>query len=515
MYTNDWELRRETLLTPLPVTELTQEQSVELDYVLPDYYPDFFRLLSCTAEAAVTSQTVADGAVQFMLRVQLHVLYSGEQTENVQALTQQLDYHGQMNLPEAAAAAETIQLRLTAGPSYLNCRAVSPRRIDLRGAVRIRAELSGEQHTEVLRSAEGLHTQTRSETVSYVSQILRTQKPFTLSEEIRLSASQPALLSVLRTKTDLAVQETRIVAGKMVIKGEAAVSVLYTSSDGIESLTAVLPFSQIAEAEGLSDDMPCSVTAVLSEQSIMTESENNGDIRLLHCDLQILLQCEAVRTASASLLNDLYSTVHPAELQRASVPLLTAPVTVSERMQQKVSLTQPDAVLTKIYAAWAEPEQMQTAQAPEGGVLLNGTLHYCALAADAEGHPLMLEQREPFAWALPRLNAAGLLPPVQVASTTYTLTGSDTVSVQAELLLSGQIMQQQRHDLLTDVTVDPEARLPMQESYALRLYFGQPEESLWEIAKRYHTSETAIREENDIPGESLTAPQTLLIPIVR
>ena len=58
---NDWSLQRTTVLTPLHLPELTQEQSVELDYVLPDYYPDFFRLLHCTAEAAVTEQTdIAD-----------------------------------------------------------------------------------------------------------------------------------------------------------------------------------------------------------------------------------------------------------------------------------------------------------------------------------------------------------------------------------------------------------------------------------------------------------------------
>lgn len=515
MQTNDWNLRRDAVLTPLSLPDLMQEQSIELDYVLPDYYPDFFRLLHCTAEAAVISQSTAEGAVQYMLRVQLHVLYSGEQTETVQSLTQQLDYHGQLALPQEAQTAENLQVRITAEPSYLNCRAVSQRRIDLRGAVTIRAELSGEQRQEVIGYAEGLHTQLRSETVSYVSQLLRTQKQFTLSEEIRLSAAQSALLSVLRTQTALSVLETRVVAGKLVVKGEATVTVLYTSAEGIETLAAVLPYSQIVEMEGLLDDMPCPVTAILSEQSVTAESENNGDIRLLHCDLQITLQCEAVRTASASLLTDLYSTVHPVELCREPIALLTAPETVSERMQQKLTLTQPDAVLTKVYTAWAETKQLQIAVNAEGtGTVVSGILHCCALAADAENHPLMLEQREPFTWELPQA-AAGLLPPISVANCTYTLSGSDTVAVQAELQLSGQIMQQRTHMLLTDVLIDPQARLPMDENYALRLYFGQPDESLWEIAKRYHTSETAIREENDIPADRLTAAQTLLIPIVQ
>ena len=184
-------------------------------------------------------------------------------------------------------------------------------------------------------------------------------------------------------------------------------------------------------------------------------------------------------------------------------------------MQQKITLTQPDAVLTKVYAAWAVPEDLHTVQNAENGTALNGSVHICVLAADAENHPVILEQQTPFAWELPHLHPASLLPPVQVQNCSYTLTGSDTVIVQAELLLSGQIMQQQTQTLLTDVLIDPEVHLPAADHFALRLYFAQPDESLWEIAKRYHTSESAIREENDIPADRLAEPQMLLIPIVR
>ncbi len=515
MQNNDWTLRHETVLTPVLLPELTQEQSVELDYVLPDYYPDFFRLLYCTAEASITSHSICDGTLQYALHVQLHVLYCGEQAETIQALTQQLDYHGQINLPPDYIATDQLQTRLIAEPSYLNCRAISPRRIDLRGAVRIRAAFCGERQTAVLCGAEGLHTQTQTLPVSYVSQVLRTEKSFTLSEDITLGASQPALLSILRTQTILSIHETRIVAGKLVIKGEAAVTLLYTSAEGAETLSAVLPFSQIAEQDGLHDDMPCSVTATLSEQHFTPEAEQNGDVRLLHCDLQINLQCIGIRQASTELLTDLYSTICPTELHSEPVSVLTAPIPVTEHMQQKITLTQPDAVLTKVYAAWAVPENLQTTLNPNAGAVLSGSLHSCVLAADAENHPVMLEQQMPFTWELPHLHPASMLPPVQVQNCTYTLGGSDTVIVQVELLLNGQIMQQQTQTLLTDVLIDPEARLPATENYALRLYFAQPDESLWEIAKRYHTSETVIREENDIPTDRLTEAQMLLIPIVQ
>ena len=510
---NDWTLRQETVLTPLKLPETEQEQSVELDYVLPDYCPDFFRLLSCTAETAVTAGTPADGAVPYTLHVTLRVLYCGAQTGAVQALTQTLDYQGRAELPAAAAGASALQIRMTAEPSYLNCRAVSQRRIDIRGAVKLRTVCIGEQPRTVLSGAEGLHVRTRAEPFSYVSQLLRTEKRFTLSDDIRLTDAQPALLSVLQTQSALTVTETRIVAGKLVVKGEAAVTLLYTAENGIETHTAALPFSQIVEQDGLADDMTCIVTARAAGLILTPESGNDGDIRLLHTDLDILLDCAAVRQTTADLLTDLYSTVHPAEPLAEQVTLLTMPAPVSERYRQKLTLTQQDAVITKVYAAWAEPESLRTA-AEDGGTVISGTLHGYVLAADAESHPLMLEQRAPFSWTLPARIPAEGLPPVTVQSCSYTLTGSDSVTLQTELLLSGQVLQQTVCTLLTDAQIDPETRLPDGGQYALRLYFGQAGESLWEIAKRYRTAESAIREENDVPADTLTAPQMLLIPSV-
>ena len=510
----EWHLQTETVPVPVQLPAMMQEQSIELDYVLPDYYPDFFRLLHCTAETAVTADAPADGTVSYTLRVTLHVLYCGTETPAVQAVTQQLTYQGSMELPAEFHA--PMQLRMSAETAYLNCRAVSQRRIDLRGAVRVTAQPFGEQQTAVLSGARGMHVQTKTEPVTYVSQILRTGKQFVLSEDIRIPETQPAVLSVLRTQTALSVHETRIVAGKLVIKGEAAVTLLYAAETGIETVSAVFGFSQIAEQDGMTDDMPAAVQAELSSQLLTPESEQDGDIRLLHCDLQIMLHCEAVRTASAELLTDLYSTVSPIRVQRAQVPLLSAPQPISTHFRQKITVSEPDAVLTKVYAAWAEPEQLASAPDASGsGTILNGVLHCCVLAADAEEHPMMLEKRESFAWALPEIPPAQFLPAVTVESCAYTLTGSDSAVLQPELHLNGQILRQQNLMLMTDAQAEPETSYPAADPYALRLYFAQPAETLWEIAKRYHTSVEAIREENDVPAEQLTAPQMLLIPIVQ
>ena len=61
--------------------------------------------------------------------------------------------------------------------------------------------------------------------------------------------------------------------------------------------------------------------------------------------------------------------------------------------------------------------------------------------------------------------------------------------------------------------MDEEAAVPPPSS-ALRLYFGEPGEALWDIARRFGASMAAVMEENELDSETLPERQMLLIPMV-
>ena len=67
---------------------------------------------------------------------------------------------------------------------------------------------------------------------------------------------------------------------------------------------------------------------------------------------------------------------------------------------------------------------------------------------------------------------------------------------------------------VTDISVDDSSRKERDGDYAIKLYFGTENESVWDIAKRYSTSVSAVMEENELTGERLESGGMLLIPIV-
>ena len=68
--------------------------------------------------------------------------------------------------------------------------------------------------------------------------------------------------------------------------------------------------------------------------------------------------------------------------------------------------------------------------------------------------------------------------------------------------------------MITGVTAMEDMPKVREDDAALRIYFADERESVWDVAKRYNTSVAAILEQNEIDDEPLSAGEMILIPIM-
>ena len=61
MNTMDLKLNREMLTMTRTILDASCEQAVEKDFLLPDYYPDIFRVLKCVITPTVQSHSINGG----------------------------------------------------------------------------------------------------------------------------------------------------------------------------------------------------------------------------------------------------------------------------------------------------------------------------------------------------------------------------------------------------------------------------------------------------------------------
>ena len=114
------------------------EQSVEKDFVLPDYCPDIFRILKCRVYPRIISQSVNGDKAALELEALIKVLYLSENSGKINVLEQKMTYNKTIDLPADCKAPLIYAFPRV---DYLNCRVINQRRLDVRGAVSVKAEV--------------------------------------------------------------------------------------------------------------------------------------------------------------------------------------------------------------------------------------------------------------------------------------------------------------------------------------------------------------------------------------
>lgn len=507
----EFRINRESVSVQETLYHGTQEQSVELDYLLPDYYPDLFKLLSCTLTPSVLQFHITGDKLTYELRTEICIWYCSEHSSVIQCIRRHVDESKVVMLEQTA---ETMQAVLQPHAESVTCRLANPRRIDVRGVVSVGIHVSGTGVQDAVCDAFGNQIQTKKVPVSFPSKTLHAVRDFLLTDEAELTAGKPDILHVLRACAQIRQQDSKIIAGKLVAKGEAEVQLLYATESGADTLRFTTPYSQIVDLEGIDEGFDCEIRP----ECISCEaraSGSDGALRTLQCEINIRLFCTAVQTSHTTLVTDAYSTIYPCECSWTPIRFMQPPIPLHESFQTNTKLRNGTGALTQIYDAWCSVKRCSTQILPNA-VTLSGQLLCCVLGQEENGASVLLEQEETFSLplTLPENQQADFAEPqVTVTACSFSMNGADGVTVQTELTVTGCIRTTAEFRAVTELAVDASARKQRDGTYAVKLYFATEGEDIWEIAKRCSASMESIMEENGLSEECLTRSGMLLIPI--
>ena len=77
----DFKLTRENFTVQKALLDTVSEQSLELDYVLPDYCPEIFKVLSCRIYPSAARRTLNGTKLGYELTALVRVVYVSESGE--------------------------------------------------------------------------------------------------------------------------------------------------------------------------------------------------------------------------------------------------------------------------------------------------------------------------------------------------------------------------------------------------------------------------------------------------
>jgi LysM repeat protein len=82
--------------------------------------------------------------------------------------------------------------------------------------------------------------------------------------------------------------------------------------------------------------------------------------------------------------------------------------------------------------------------------------------------------------------------------------------VNAEAYPSYEIIEKQRCQILDSLVIKKDKEIK-REASCVRVYFPKEGDTLWEIAKKYHTTITRLKEQNGISDQALSNVKSIII----
>lgn len=515
----DLKLNKESIFLSEVVFDNLVEQGVEFDYILPDYYPDIFKILKCQLTPKIISYSVSGDKLSIETAVNIKILYLTENNKCIKCIDHRASYSKTVELSHDCKKPVVFIMPKI---DYCNCRAVTSRRLDVRAAVSLKIKVSCTKSTEVISTANGCGVQSKLSNVTYGGMKLNTNKQYMVREEIDIGQTKEPISSILHYDAVTNVNDYKVIANKVIIKGEAQIKMLYTTkenddNENTEVIEASVPLSQIVDLDGVSDEYTCFVNLSVMYCDLMVKQNSSGENKIIGCDLTIEANVVAHKESNIQILSDAFSTDFNSDFKMTSIKAEKMPQIINQSLMEKTTIENKDGELDTVSDAWCTVSNIICRAKTDRELSVSGQLNSNVLARLSDGTPIFLEKQDIFESVVDvdGLSADSIIDPiVNVVSTSYSMAGENAIDLRIQLSFKGCLYLSQKVNAISNIAVDEENPKPKDTNYALKLYYSDSNESIWDIAKKYNTSPDAIIAENDLENTVTTKGGMLLIPII-
>ncbi len=510
----NYDVSKENLSTLNLAFDSCKEVPLDIDFTLPDYCPDIQKILKCSVKPHIASRNISGGQISIEGNAEIKIIYIDSSSpqirccENSAMFSTSLDMK---NTPENATPFTTVKTE------YINCRAVSPRKIDLHGALSVCAKVFEKSNIEVSSSVNGQDIEQKISKISMSNLTGVGQQQFSISETLEIDENKPTPEMIINSEVIFLGDEPKIMQNKVVVKGTLNIKTLYISdieSGAIEKAEYQIPVSQIVDVTGVSDECECITKVEILENKIEIPNDSENNRNLISVNIKCAATVFAFCPKEINVVTDVYSRKH--ETQNTYSPLETQQIlkNFSETLSIQESSEIPNTDIKEIISITPSVTNVKTYMSDEK-ISVKGTLKLDILGIDSDDMPFYSERTIDFEKSLSETLhgeniefETGIIPTeIKVISQS-----GNKISFSVSLIANIIAYSTQKANMVTDVKADEASAPQNPNAPSVTVYFANQDESVWDIARKYRSSVNSIKEENNLSADVLEESQMILIP---
>ncbi len=490
------------------VYDNTAEIPIDAEFTMPDFCPDISKILKCKAVARISSKNISGNAINIDGTITVNLLYS-----NDEALIYSYEYQYPFNkVFNVVDAFEESSIVCDIKCEYINCRAISGRKLEIHGAANLKCVVEKRNKTDIVCDVDDNSIEINRLFLPATVPTGNNEKYLIIEEEIELGNGQPPIRSILRYDSKCCIKEVKIINDKVIVKGEIFIPILYCSdTDGsLQSIKSKVPFSQIIEIPGVNEECKCNTKAKIAYIELKPRITPNGNACSILVNIKLLICCEAVCENDVTVITDIFSKKNKLNVSKKNVQMKRIVKNISDIYNLKYDTELTDEI-KNIVDLWCDIREVHT-KINNKKICFFGDLVIGVIYINKENMPMFCERIFDFTYESD-ISEENIMctPQLEITSISYFLTGESTIEFRIDMDVNAAIYCKTEMPLITDFSVlDKKERI---NNYSMLIYYSTAGESVWDIAKKYNSAKDEIKEINSLSEDTIKESKMLLIPV--
>ena len=304
------------------------EQPVDIELTLPDYCPDIERILCCKLIPKVYMSGIGADRLNIEGGSCVRVMYvDGDRGcirsyEYTQPFSESIPVG---ELPSDCAVITDLK------PEYINCRALSPRKLSLHGAFSLRVKVCVKSDLCYCSDSSDNDLQIRRECMEVSDLSGLCTESFTVQEEIPAGAKTD-ISSVLSHRLSAKITELKAMHGKIMLSAELKLELMYLSdieSCKTECMSYSLPVSRVIDCDGADESSVIDGRLDVMSDELRLGGDALDGSALLSLEAKLCFSAVCYNEREIGIILDAFSTDREAETRLAPFSCVCSVLTKS------------------------------------------------------------------------------------------------------------------------------------------------------------------------------------------
>lgn len=516
------EFVRETIKVNRIVGEDLTQTVVENDIIVPDVKPDVSRILLLDGDVCVNSTEVVQDKALVNGSIRYKILYIPDEPEqSVKSINASSTFSCSLDIPDSR---QGMRCRAKSEIEHMEYNILNGRKINVKSVVKLSGKVEEEVEQDVIGDMRGLdNVQVLKNNINVNCYVGNGDGSYTWKESLEIPSGKPPIREILRNDIKITGKDYKIADNKIIAKGELNISTLYIGDDeerSIQFMEHEAPFTQFIDMNGISGDAECDLDFQVLDSQFEPWEDSDGEMRMLNCEVALDISASGFSRTSVDVIEDAYSPHMRLGLEKK--PFKVEEVIAENRSQVTIkdtaSLQNDEPEIAEVFNVLSKPS-LSEYRILDDKIIIEGVVNNNVLyLANNTEQPVFCHRQEiPFRH---NIDVKGVKPGMvcdvglDAEHCNYSMVSGTEVEVRLVVCVNVKVLDHAMIPLISKVTEQPadEKRLSSQPS--ITIYFSQPGDTLWKIAKRYFTTVEDLKAVNNlgdndtiIPGKQIIIPK--------